>query len=133
MSGLELSFQIELVFAFVRRYGDEKLHAAQLPFCVCVCACVCLGRLPFVVLGLILYELEIKLICGGKQSLCLPCNMIDIGVQRIGKYPPGSLLEWNLVMVKCPPFPSFHIISVFFLSLDILFHPSVHLFPPLTL
>lgn len=49
VSGLALSFQLELVFAFVRSYEDETLHAAQLRFFV-----------HFVVLGLILCELEMK-------------------------------------------------------------------------
>lgn len=60
ISGFELSFQLELVFAFVRGYvdGEKKLHTASLLF-------LCLARLPFVVLGIMLYELEMKLICGG--------------------------------------------------------------------
>lgn len=43
---------------------------------------LCLARLPFVVLGIILYELEMKLICGGggleSGPLYSPCNVIDI-------------------------------------------------------
>lgn len=56
VSGFKLSFQLELVFAFVRSCKDEKVHTDPLLF-------LCLASVLCVVLGIILYELEMKLIC----------------------------------------------------------------------